>query len=216
MESLVEMSVIERGLMLAQTPEQTKEIEAIALAARAWAQESHDYEMLVSAVRVYILARRKTTELVQPYVRLGGNGSNQYGSKGNDMATLADFGFTKQQWNRRVRELGVTEEQIASYFDEVIAKGWNPSLFGMMRYARSNEEHYETASDMHYRISRLVWQQRKQMQLGGDPNYLQALTDKVDDIAGSPAVETGLIEAAAIIFDWLEALANVENADECG
>jgi len=76
------------------------------------------------------MARRKTTELVKPHVRQG-----QYGREGdNDVTFLSDFGFTKKQWNRRTQELKVTEDEITAYFDECIALGWHPSLFGLWKF----------------------------------------------------------------------------------
>ena len=110
------------------------EVEAMAAAAYAWAKERRDYDALVLAEHVYIMARRKTTELIEPYIARGGSGSNQHESKGNEYMTLADYGFTKMQWYRRVRELEVPPERVDEYFDECIAKGWEPSLFGMLKY----------------------------------------------------------------------------------
>jgi len=81
------------------------------------------------------MARRKTTQLVDPYIEHGDHGKNQY-ERGDNVVTsqLADFGFTKKQWNRRTQELKVTEDEITAYFDECIALGWHPSLFGLWKF----------------------------------------------------------------------------------
>jgi hypothetical protein len=42
------------------------------------------------------------------------------------------------QWNRRVQELQVKADEVDAYFDECIAKKWEPSLFGMMKYNRND------------------------------------------------------------------------------
>lgn len=135
MSAIASISGIEQRLAIATRPQETREIETLATAAKAWAKEQGDYEMLVQAVRVYILARRKTTELIQPGIRQG-----QYGREGNDTVTfLSDYGFTKQQWNRRTKELGVSIDEIDAYFDECIASLWEPTLYGLLRYALTRE-----------------------------------------------------------------------------
>ena len=83
------------NLQQATRPEQTMPIEAVAAAAKAWAKEQGDYAMLVNAMHLWIMARRKTTELIKPDVTHGGN------NQGNKDVTLMDYGFTKMQWHRR-------------------------------------------------------------------------------------------------------------------
>lgn len=121
----------QNALTLAQVPEQTLQVEAAAKAAMAWARETDDYKMMVDAARLWILARRKTTSLVKPYIRKGQNGREG----NNDVAFLADFGFTKSQWDRRCEELDVPDEAIEDYFDMCISKQWEPSKFGMLKHA---------------------------------------------------------------------------------
>lgn len=116
----------ETRLELATTPQETKAIEEISAAARAYAKEQGDYEAMVTATRIYLLARRKTTELIMPEIQHGG---------GNNRVTLLDFGFTKMQWHRRVKELEVEQEKLNTYFDNCIAKGWNPSIAGVLKYS---------------------------------------------------------------------------------
>jgi len=70
MGEITPTSEIERRLASAKTPQETYKIEAEAAAAKAWAKEQNDYETLVKAALVYILAKRKTTELIEPEIRL--------------------------------------------------------------------------------------------------------------------------------------------------
>jgi hypothetical protein len=139
--SITRLNTLEHRLAIATTPEETKPIEATAAAAMAWARENQNYELLVKAARVYVLARRRTTELVLPFIQHGGDrGKNQYAEwQGDSHATLPDFGFNNKQWNRRVRELEIPLEKIDEYFDEVIEKGWHPSLAGLVRHAKYDE-----------------------------------------------------------------------------
>ena len=115
-------------------PRESRHVEIVAKAAQAWAKEQNDYETFIAATHLYIMARRKTTELIQPYIQHGGN------FQGNNVVTLNDYGFTKMQWNRRVKELSLSQGEIDDYFDECIAKKWEPSLFGLWKY---NEEQPE-------------------------------------------------------------------------
>ena len=116
-----------QALAQANTPAQTKQIESISRAAIAYAKEQKDYEMMVEATHLYIMARRKTTELIAPEIKHGGD------KQGNNTVTLKDYGFTKMQWNRREMELSIPTESVDEYFDECISKGWNPSLYDLTR-----------------------------------------------------------------------------------
>jgi len=49
------------------------------------------------------MARRKTTKLIEPYITHGDHGLQS--DRGNNVVTLANFGFTKMQWSRRTQEL---------------------------------------------------------------------------------------------------------------
>lgn len=132
--AIVGTSEIGRALLSADTPKKSKAVETMAATAKAYAKEQGDYKNYVDASYIYILARRNTTELIVPEIQHGGNGTNQYMSKGNNNVTLADFGFTKMQWNRRTNELKIALDEIDAYFDECIAKGWEPSVYGLVRY----------------------------------------------------------------------------------
>lgn len=121
-----------KALNAAKTPKETKKIESASAAAIAWAKEEGDYDTMVQATKLYVLARRKTTELLKPFIQHGGNRQGQ----GNLPVTLMDkTGFTKMQWHRRVRELEVSIEDLEDYFDECISNGWNPSLAGLLKHA---------------------------------------------------------------------------------
>jgi len=124
---------IEKGyqaLQAATKPEETKAIEGYATAGRAWAKEHKFYDEYVNYARLYVLARRKTTELVKPFIHWGGH--NKQGSEQDTL--LEDFAFTKSQWNRRCKELDIPEEQIEEYFHECFTNGWWPSINGLFRF----------------------------------------------------------------------------------
>ena len=124
---ILPVNPLEQRLIKSTTPQETKAVEEMSAAARAYAKEQGDYEMMVTATRIYLLARRKTTELILPEI--------QHGGQGNNRVTLLDYGFTKMQWNRRVKELQVEQEKVNTYFDNCIAKGWNPSIAGVLKFA---------------------------------------------------------------------------------
>ena len=144
------LSKAQQALQIATTPEQTKQVEAMAAAARAWAKENNDYESVVGAGEVYIKARRKTTELIQPTIRLGGDGSNQYISKGNNDVTLADYGFTKMQWQRRKKELEISDDEIDEYIMDCIEKRVEPTTTGLVRYHTSPHVSYNSGDNEWY------------------------------------------------------------------
>jgi hypothetical protein len=122
-------------LEIVSDPRESRGIEIASKAAQAWAKEQNDYETYIAATHLYIMSRRKTTELIQPHIQHGGN------FQGNGVVTLSDYGFTKMQWNRRVKDLALSQDEIDEYFDECIAKKWEPSLFGLWKY---NEPPAET------------------------------------------------------------------------
>lgn len=124
----------ERALQFATTPRQTKRVEAMSAAAMAWAKEQDYYDLFVRASKVYILSRRKTTELVRPSIQHGGN------FQGDGVVTLSDFGFTRKQWSRRCAELEIPDEKINKYFDECIAWRWEPTPFGLARFVDAPSE----------------------------------------------------------------------------
>jgi hypothetical protein len=128
MPDLIPVNKAAQMLAQANTPKETHAIESMAQAAKAWAKEQNNYEAFVAAAHLYIMARRKTTELILPEITHGGN------NQGNKAVTLNGFGFTRMQWYRRVKELEIETAMIDEYFDKCISAGWEPNLFGLMRY----------------------------------------------------------------------------------
>lgn len=117
---------------LARTPHQTQAIEAASAAEMAFAKEMHDYETYMQMWQVYVLSRRKTTELVKAEIE-----------RGNMHVTDTEYGFTKMQWSRRIRELSIPEDVINAYFDELVSNGWQPSINGLLRTAEGKEIDHE-------------------------------------------------------------------------
>ena len=133
---LTPISKAEQALARATTPSESKQVEALAAAAKAWAREQNDFEKVVEAARIYILARRKTTELVVPHITHGDHGLQNRGINTETSVVLADYGFTKLQWHRRTKELeGITLDDIDGYIDECIEKTVEPTVFGLLRFA---------------------------------------------------------------------------------
>jgi len=119
-------------------PAESFRAEAIWKANASWAKESNDYEKLLGYFRFWILQRRKTTELIRAV--LPGPGAyygNQYQDGDEGVTRLADFGFTKMQFHRRMKELEVNLSVMESYLDECIQMTKQPTLFGMLRFAGS-------------------------------------------------------------------------------
>lgn len=139
--ALVLQSPLIQRLATVTNPQDSKEIENIAAAGRAYAKEQHDYETFVQATYAYILARRKTTELIRPHIRSLTLGRPKKGDQ--DVTLLADFGFTNKQWSRRLKELDIPEDQLEEYFNDAIAHGWHPSLSGFVKNSRGASSHAE-------------------------------------------------------------------------
>src|SRR3990167_10841768 len=89
------ISMAEQALIAAKTPKESKDVEALAAAAKAWAKEQGYYEGVVDASRIHILARRNTTELIMPIIEHGGDHKSNDWNQGNNSVTLIDYGFTK-------------------------------------------------------------------------------------------------------------------------
>ena len=131
--AIIQLNPFLNQLTLVETPKQSEEMEALAKAAMAFAMESESYEMYTNAWYAYIMARRKTTELLLPHApKWGGNrGKNQYAEWQDDTDVIlptVEFNFNAKQWQRRLQEL---EADIDAYFNECVANGWQPTLAGL-------------------------------------------------------------------------------------
>ncbi len=149
--ALVQNSEIWQKLATATKPQETKKIEAIASAGQAYAREQGNYEAFIAAAYVYIMARRKTTELCIPFApeHGGDRGGNQYAEwqDNNDVILpKPDFDFTPMQWSRRMKELGIPQDEIDAYFDECISSVWWPSLAGLLKEMQASERAAERAA----------------------------------------------------------------------
>jgi len=130
MQQIEKLTKIEQALAKANTPAESKAVESLAAAAKAWAREQKDFGGVIEAARIHILARRKTTELIQPGIRQG------QPKKGNNMVTLlSDYGITKMQWSRRTQELEATLDDIEAYIDECVDTGVEPTVFGLLKFS---------------------------------------------------------------------------------
>ena len=113
---LLALNKAERMLAEAETPEETRKVEALTAgimeSAKALRDEQESYETYMKAWRVYIFSIRKTTELL---------------TAGNMQVTYGDYGWNKQEWHRRMKLLNMEVAQIDTYFDDVIAKGGQPA-----------------------------------------------------------------------------------------
>lgn len=141
---LTPVSRAEQALMQASTPEETKQVEAMAAAAKAWAKEQGDLELTFGAACIYILARCKTTELIEPTIYHGPHRWDDRGN-GSDTSTLGDYGFNKMQWSRRKKELNAIK-RFDSYQDDCIEKGIYPTPHGLVGFASNihvSEDSYE-------------------------------------------------------------------------
>jgi hypothetical protein len=133
MDELIKLSEAEKALQVATTPQQSQNVEAVAAAAIAWAKEQEDYELAVNATRVYFLARRKTTELIEPNIRPPELGRPNMGN--NNVTLLEDYGFTKMQWSRRTKELAIPQEVVDEYLDKCIEVYAVPTVGGMCAFS---------------------------------------------------------------------------------
>jgi phage N-6-adenine-methyltransferase len=144
MSAVSPVSRARQALEQAVTPAQSKEVEAMAQAAKAWAKERGDYEMVVEAAEVYILARRKTTELIVPQIRQG-----QYGRENHpEVIFLSDFNLTVRQWERRRAELAVPVEMVPAYISDCIENSATPTPTGLVRFANGPEIGDEPAANI--------------------------------------------------------------------
>ncbi|GAF73119.1 unnamed protein product, partial [marine sediment metagenome] len=125
------ISKAEQALVMASTPGESRLVEAMAAAAKAWAREQDDFELAYDAALIYIQARCKTTELIEPTIKQGRP------IKGDDNVTfLEDYGFTRKQWSRRKRELEASKK-LFDYQDDCVEKRVLPSPYGLVGFVNN-------------------------------------------------------------------------------
>lgn len=131
-DEITPLSKARQALAQATTPQASKDVEAMAAAAQAWAKEQNDFELAFEAAVVYIMARCKTTELIAPNIRPDGRPNNM----DPDVHIISDYGFTHKQWQRRKAELEALQDQVdfEQYHDECIEKGVLPTPYGLRSF----------------------------------------------------------------------------------
>lgn len=175
---LTPITKAEQALQLATTPRQSKQVEALAAAAKAWAKEQDDFEMVVEAGRIYILARRRTTELIRPTIKQG-----RPENKPNDTVRfIKDYGFTQMQWNRRTKELEVTDDEIDEYIDDCIVKQYAPTVWGLLRFVSQPHVTQNTGNNEWYTPSEYIEAARQVM---GGIDLDPASSKQANEIVGA-------------------------------
>ena len=129
-DALTAQSKIQQAVNQYETPKDSFKAEANWKGNEAWAKEQNDYEAMVTSFLGWILQRRRTTELIKPYISRG-----QPKKVDNVVHLLSDYGFTHKQWHRRDKELAVALEEINGYIDECIEMSKQPTLHGLLKFA---------------------------------------------------------------------------------
>jgi len=199
-KQLTSYSELEQNLTQSTDPKETYKIEAVAAAAKAYAKEQNDYESLVKASLVYILAKRRTTELIEPEILHG-----SVDGYGNRPVTLADYGFTKMQWQRRKKLLKISIDDINSYIDECIEMGIEPTSTGLVRYFDKlyKEEPEWDLPNSKYRViyADPPWAYGNTMPdyMGVQDDHYQTLT--VKQLCEMPVMD--IVDDNAVLFLWV-------------
>lgn len=155
--SIVELSVFEKALIKAKTPEETLKLEAVAKAmhraALSLADEDQKYFKSMEWLMQHIKTRLKTTKLLEPYApKLGGNWKDgrftstgksankvSWGMVKADLDENAEVQMTYKDWGRRKYELNLGLERIQQEHDDCIANGVYLSLPVLWKIGRSAE-----------------------------------------------------------------------------
>ena len=170
---LTPVSKAERALARASTPEETREVEAMAAAAKAWAYEQNNYELAFEASVIYVTARCKTTELIMPTIRSQEMGRpNKYD---DNVILIGDYGFSQKQWNRRKKELEA-RGKFGFYQDDCVVKRDLPTPYGLVGYYSRTTKEADDERDKEWREN--VDLTREEIEGGKDmgaPEFMVAL-----------------------------------------
>jgi len=135
-KQLQEISEIERQIAIATDPKVTFKIEGVSKAQQALASEQRDYEKVIEYGRIYLLAKRKTTELIEPNISQY-HGNRFIGS--DDIVTsykLSDYGFDKKEWSRRTKLLDFPADYIDEFIDDCVGKNKEPTFYGYLNFIK--------------------------------------------------------------------------------
>ena len=135
-KSIATLSKAEQALANATSPKESRAIESTAAAVKAWAKEQGDFEGVVRAFRIFILARRKTTELISEHI--AGAGRPKQLDNNNfvpEDKILESYGITPKQWVGRRKELEVPTTDIDNYTDKCLDEHTEPTISGLLRYS---------------------------------------------------------------------------------
>jgi DNA modification methylase len=144
---------IEQQIAIAKDPKVTFKIEGVSKAQQALAKEQRDYEKVIEWGRIYILAKRKTTELIEPEIYHGPHRwDDRDAPEGDSIPTIADYGFTDKQWRIRKKLLETIEDDVDNYIDYCKSEQQEPTTGGFISWKiektrQSINEHDEPEHD---------------------------------------------------------------------
>lgn len=118
-EVLTRINQAELMLEQAEDAFEVMDLEAMGKAAQVYAIEKGADDLAVRASIFVLKARRKATALInnEPLREPGNPNWMDYC---NNVVTIADFGLTRMDWQRRKEELSVPEEKFNAFCDERI------------------------------------------------------------------------------------------------
>ena len=143
--ALAQISKAEKALILAEDAFETMELERVGKTAQVWAIEHGAQEHAIRASIFVAKARRKTTELMRPEIKLG---TNQHsGCSNGATSTLADYKMNRFDWQRRKIESSLPEERFHELIDEHIEKSLIVTPAAVRRFAREIEREHREEED---------------------------------------------------------------------
>lgn len=119
-EVLARINKAELMLEQAEDAFEVMDLEALGKAAQVYAIEKGADDLAVRASIFVLKARRKATGLAKDDIVWGDHGLQDRGDRDDTSVTLADFGWTKKDYQRRKEELSVPEEKFKTFCDERI------------------------------------------------------------------------------------------------